>query len=171
MNRIVSIIAVFLGLGSSLNAHSESNFLLDYDKMIILDAEELAELGIKDAYEKMIPTLKKYIQNPAKIIENINRDMPSYSVSCLGKTYQIYSPMSPGVEGESWGKATHAFFEIINSQLVGVNVRFYAINGGNELGGMFLNEQEISAAKRSLKRKSDWPYIPTLDHSWYGQYH
>jgi hypothetical protein len=171
MIRIVSIFAAVLGLGASASANSENKFALDYDRMVILDAEELAEAGIKEAYEKLIPDLKKYIDNPAKVIENIDDNLPSYSVSCLGQTYQIYSPITSDAEGKSWGRATYAIFEIINSQLIGVNIKFYAINGGNDLGGMFLTEQQVATAKKSLKNKTDWPYLPTLEHSWYGQFH
>jgi hypothetical protein len=135
MNRIISIFAAVLGLSASAN--SENEFSLDYDQAVILDAEELAETGIREAYEKLFPVLKKYIQNPAKVIENIDNNLPSYSVSCLGHTYQIYSPITSDSEGESWGRATYAIFEIINSQLIGVNIKFYAVNGGNDLSVCF----------------------------------
>jgi hypothetical protein len=74
-------------------------------------------------------------------------------------------------EDESWGKATYALFSIVNAQLAGSPYRFYAINGGNDLGGMFLTLEEYEAAKRSLKRKSDWPYLPTDEPPDYGQPH
>jgi hypothetical protein len=83
----------------------------------------------------------------------------------------IYSPALPNEEGQSWGRATHAFFKIINDQLAKSEYRLYAINGGNDLGGIFLTQLESEAARKSLPRKEDWPYLPTPDHPWYGQYH
>jgi hypothetical protein len=49
--------------------------------------------------------------------------------------------------------------------------RLYAINGGSDLGGMFLTQSECEAARKSLSREEDWPYLPTLEPPWYGQYH
>jgi hypothetical protein len=36
---------------------------------------------------------------------------------------------------------------------------------------MFLTQPECEAARRSLPRKDDWPYLPTLEHPSYGQLH
>jgi hypothetical protein len=77
----------------------------------------------------------------------------------------------PQKEGESWGRATAAFFTIINVQLNSSLVKFYAINSGNDFGGMFLTQKEALAAKKHLIRKTDWPYLPTMTYPWYGQYH
>jgi hypothetical protein len=63
------------------------------------------------------------------------------------------------------------FFKIINDQLAKSEYRLYAINGGNDLGGMFLTQPECEAARKSLPRKDDWPYLLTLEHPWYGQLH
>jgi hypothetical protein len=69
----------------------------------------------------------------------------------------IYSRALPDDEGQPWGRAAYAFFKIINDQLRKSEYRFYAINGGNDLGGMFLAQPECEAARRSLPRKEDWP--------------
>jgi len=50
-------------------------------------------------------------------------------------------------------------------------MRFFAINGGNDLGGMFLTTVEAEEARKSLPRKQDWPYLPTMERTWGGQYH
>jgi hypothetical protein len=34
---------------------------------------------------------------------------------------------------------------------------------------MFLTHGECEEARRSLRRKEDWPYLPTLEHPWYGR--
>lgn len=108
---------------------------LNYDELIPLDAEALAETGLKPAYEELLPRLKKYVASPAAVSERIDSDAPSYAVSCLGTEYPIYAK---GDQDESWGRATFALFDIVNRQLAKTPYRFFAINGGNDLGGMFL---------------------------------
>jgi hypothetical protein len=144
---------------------------LDYNKMLLLDAEDLAEVGINEAYQSVVPVLGQYVPEPAQVQEVVNNDAPSYAVKCGDREFVIYSPALPNEEGQSWGRATHAFFKIINDQLTKSEYRLYAINGGNDLGGMFLTQPEWEAARKSLPRKEGWPYLPTPDHPWYGQYH
>jgi hypothetical protein len=137
----------------------------------LLDAEDLAEGGILQAYQSMRNVLAQYKTEPAQVQEFVDNNKPIYSVRCGDQEYEIYSPALPDDEGQSWGRAAHAFFKIINDQLSKSEYRLYAINGGNDLGGMFLTEAGCEAARRSLSRKEDWPYLPTLDHPWYGQNH
>jgi hypothetical protein len=99
---------------------------LNYDELVILDAEALAETGLKAAYEELLPHLTKYFASAAAVTERIDNDAP---------------------------------------------YRFFAINGGNDLGGMFLTPAQAEAAKQSLPRKQDWPYLPTASKPWYGRYH
>ncbi len=146
-------------------------FTVDYDKMISLDAEELAEAGIKRAYGSIVPLFREYASEPAEVLEAVDNDAPSYSVKCNGLEYLIYAPALLDNEGRSWGRAAHALFKIVNDQLMKSEYRLYAINGGNELGGMFLTQSDCELARRSLPRKEDWPYLPTLEHPWYGQLH
>jgi hypothetical protein len=144
------------------------SFALNYDDMIILDAEALAEGGIKSAYDELLPALRRHIPSAAPIEERMDNDAPSYSVVCSGREYFIYGGDD---QDESWGNATFALFDIINRQLERTQYRFFAINGGNDLGGMFLTVAEAEAAKQSLPRKQDWPYLPKLERPWYGQPH
>ncbi len=147
------------------------SFTLDYDKMLILDAEDLAEGGIKQAYASIAGELGKYIPDPAEIHEILDDDSPSYLVKCGDLEYPIYGPALPDEEGKAWGRAAYAFFEIVNDQLANSAYRLYAINGGNDLRGTFLTQPECEAARRSLREKKDWPYLPALEHPWYGQFH
>src|SRR5262245_3589275 len=87
---------------------------LNYDELIPLDAEALAEGGVKAAYEELLPHLKKYVAAPAAVSERNDHDAPSYAVTCLGTEYPIYAK---GDEDESWGRATFALFDIVNRQL------------------------------------------------------
>jgi hypothetical protein len=146
-------------------------FRLNYDKMLLLDAEDLAEAGIKNAYQAILTVLGQYVVKPAQVQEIVDNDAPSYVVRCGDFECVIYSPVLPNDEGQSWGRAAYAFCKMINDQLAKSEYRLYAINGGNDLGGMFLTQSECEAARKSLPRKQDWPYLPTLEHSWHGQHH
>ncbi|WP_047248292.1 hypothetical protein [Chromobacterium subtsugae] len=164
MKQLIAAVAARLG-------RCAGRLPLDYEQMVILDAESLTEAGIKEAYGMLMPILKKYLANPEALVEEIDCDLPSYSVVSAGVVYEIYSPALQMSEGDAWGRATYAFFAIINRQLKASAVKFYAIDNGNGLGGMFLSERQAAAACRNLKAKADWPYLPTLASPWYGQHH
>ena len=131
-------------------------FTLDYDQWIHLDAEDLAETGIAEAYERLLPELRKYVPHPEAVEEGIDNDTPS-SVRCGGREYAIYGPDLDEEGGGSWGRATVAFFALVNEQLAGSACRFYAINGGNDLGGMFLTSAQAQESRASLPRPPDPP--------------
>jgi hypothetical protein len=136
-----------------------------------LDAEYLAELGMEKRYKSLIPEMQKYIPQPAEIEEYIDYDKGIYIVQSLGIEYKIQDPEFNDLRFEAWGRATVAFFYIVNNQLQESNYKYYAINGGNELSGIFLTFTEVEAVRGSLPNKRDWPYIPIDDPPWYGQYH
>jgi hypothetical protein len=162
-------IAVLLGWYWSVAAGAQCMAAdLNYDDVVHLDAEELAETGIKRAYEELLPALKKHIASPAPLTEKIDSAAPSYSVQCQGVTYHIYGP---GDHEESWGRAAFAFFDIVNRQLAPTRYRLFAIDGGNGLGGLLLTVADAEAAKKSLKNRRDWPYLPTAEAPWHGMYH
>jgi hypothetical protein len=149
----------------------EMSFALDYDQWIHLDAEDLAETGIGEAYERLLPELRKYVPQPARVEEVIDNDAPSYSVRCATKEHSIDGPDLDDGIGNSWGRASFAFFSIVNDQLATSEYRLYAINGGNDLGGMFLTTAQARESRDSLPNRTDWPYLPTDEDPWYGQYH
>lgn len=144
---------------------------LDYDQLIPLDAEDLAEAGIQEAYESLLPELRKYVPRPAEVEEVIDNNVGRYAVKSGTKEFLIYAPDLYDEGGESWGRATVALFTIVNDQLANSQYRFYAINGGNDLGGMFLTPSQAAAAQEALPNKTDWPYFPKDEPNWYGQYH
>jgi hypothetical protein len=146
------------------------SFNLNYDDLVHLDAENLAEEGIGQAYESLLPELRKYVQQPVQIEEVIDNDAPSYAVKCGAQEFVIYEPELGDDNGNSWGRATYAFFTIVNDQLASSSYRFYAISGGNDLGGMFLTQAQAQEAQKTLPNKADWPYVPKDEQPWYGQY-
>jgi hypothetical protein len=147
------------------------SFELDYDQCILLDAEDLAETGILEAYEALLPKLRHYVPEPLRVAELIDNDTPRYSVRCGTKEYAISWPDPDDANSYGWGHATFALFSIVNDQLAGSDHRFYAINGGNDLVGMFLTPAQAQGAQETLPNRRDWPYLPTDKHPWYGQYH
>ena len=55
---------------------------LNYDDAIPLDAEALAEGGIAEAYESVLPKLRQFVKTPAIIEEERDDDASTYSVRC-----------------------------------------------------------------------------------------
>lgn len=143
----------------------------DYEKLILLDAEDLAEQGIAYAYKRLLHDLTKHVDHPEDVTELLDLNIPSYKIRFRGHEYLIYSAEEPGTEVESWGRATYFFFHIINQQLAGTGVQLYAINNGNDLSALFLAPEEAKGYQSALPHKTDWPYIPTLNAPWYGQFH
>jgi hypothetical protein len=84
-------------------SRARMKFSLDYTQMLVLDAEDLAEAGIKKAYESALPVLRQYVSEPAQVQEVFDNDTPSYLVRCGGQEYMIYSPALPEDEGQLWG--------------------------------------------------------------------
>jgi len=115
--------------------------------------------------------VKQHVATPAEVREANDPSVPRYLVSCRGLDYPVYSPELTDDGGQSWGRAAYAFFKMINDQLTNSEYQLFEINGGNDLGGMFLTRSEFEDARRSLPRREDWPYQPTLEHPWYGQPH
>lgn len=108
----------------------------------------------------MLPTLRQYVSTPASVEEIDRPETDYYAVRSQGVEYVIYGPGDSDTP-PAWGRATFALFDIVNRQLQNAPRKFYAINGGNDLGGMFLTEAELRAARHALPNRRDWPYLPT----------
>jgi len=124
---------------------------LDYDQLILLDAENLAEAGIREAYESLLPELRKYVPRPAEVEEVIDNDGGRYAVKSGTREFVIYAPELHDEGGESWGRATVAFFTIVNDQPANSQHRFYAINGGN----VFRTASPL--LQRPSRKQAGWP--------------
>jgi hypothetical protein len=106
---------------------------------------------------------------PAPVHEEIEEDQGRYSVEAQGVRYEIYGPSIR--EADSWGNATFAIFDIVNRQLEHTDVKLFALNGGNDLFGIFMTPEDADLARRALPNKRDWPYIATPEPNWNGAYH
>ena len=111
------------------------------------------------------------MDEPIQVEETLGEETGSYSIRYAEVELVIFSPELPDSGGEHWGRATAAFFSLVNSQLTSSPVRFYAFNNGNDLSGMFLEPAKAEEARQGLKRRTDWPYIPDSTPPWYGQFH
>ncbi len=146
---------------------------INYDVAFFLDAEALAEGGISEAYQKVMPELMRYIPDPVQIEEIIND--ANYAILAQGTLYSIF-PIDEFIENAAeqnlWGIAAYVFFKIINDQLIASKapVLFYAINGGNDLAGIFLSPADAKATQTSLRNPKDWPYLITPNPPYYGAY-
>ena len=144
---------------------------LDYNQAIHLDAEDLAEGGIGAAYATLQASLARYVIAPAGITEDLDTTTGRYAVRFGDHAFVVFDPSVPDAEERSWGLAAYALFAIVNEQLATSGHRFYAINDGNDLHGLFLTPTEAEAARTGLPRRADWPYLPTADGPWYGRFH
>ena len=77
---------------------------LDYDQMFLLDAEDLAEVGLKAAYTTLMPELACLVPSPVTLEEQVDSDSPRYAVVAAGTEYLIYAPELNDAEGRSWGR-------------------------------------------------------------------
>jgi hypothetical protein len=146
------------------------SFELNYDAIILLDAENLAEGGIGSAYAQLQQELQRHGATPEPIVEEFDHVRGGrYVVRCGGEVFVAYD--DDVTADDCWGQATYIFFAIVNRQLSASTHRFYAINGGNELAGFFLTPAQAAQACRSLTSKADWPYIPSPEPPWFGQPH
>lgn len=147
---------------------------IDYSRALHLDAEDLAEEGVLDAYDEIVPLLAEMGISARPVTSDLDISDGRYSVSFDGDLYEI-DPGGPpddwDRQGDAWGRATYALFDIVNRQLAGTGIRLYAIDGGNELSGIFLTAAQAERARRALPRKTDWPYFPTSEPTWFGMFH
>jgi hypothetical protein len=120
----------------------------------------------------LLPKLQQFIPEPVQIEEVLDTEIGRYSIKFREHEFVIYSPdQVDKADSWSWGKATFVFFHIVNEQLTSTSHGFYAIMGGNDLGGMFLTTDEVDKARKSLPMKRDWPYLPVDQPPWFGEYH
>ncbi|MFB9245122.1 hypothetical protein IV454_22245 [Massilia antarctica] len=160
MKRLVELLKSLLGLSQPASPPVSVN-PLDYEQLVALDAESLAEQGILTSYSELLPRLKEYSAAPLEVTEVQSNDGLGYTVEAGGRQFVIWEVLESGKQNnDGWERATVAFFQIVNASLEASTYHFYAINGGNDLFGMFLTEQEFIAARQAIARRSDWPWLP-----------
>lgn len=129
----------------------------DEDDVVLLDAEDLADGGILQAFEQLHPQLRQYDAADIDVAEEYDGEAGTYTVLAGGKSYVIRGPHA---RGDIWVLATIAFFDIVNAGLAQASHKFYALYGGNDLAGVFLSDEQFHAARSSIERHSHWPWMP-----------
>ncbi len=142
------------------------------ERLIILDAETLAEGGILDALERLRPHLELRGAVISSLSE-VQNDGETYIVEVNGARYDVYSPAElAGDPYLSWGLASETLFRIVNNLLADTSDdRFFALNGGNDLSGFFLPPAVVPHFAAAGTSKRDLPYFPTRQPPWFGMGH
>ena len=142
---------------------------LDYERLIMLDAERLFEQGMLEGYEAIIPKLKDFIE-PANMTEIFPDGTDDYLIEVQNKKYYLFNEdIAQKDIYDGWALATYTLFHVVNLQLVETDYQLYALYGANDLSGVFMTEEEVVARRRAFKdNHSEWPYIPTIEHPNFG---
>ena len=128
-----------------------------------IDAEELIEGSFSSLYDEV---RKKLIKHGIELEEDcIEEDVDtSEGVTTVSYNDQEYILCNNDIE-DSWERGAYVFFMIINSQIYDKNLKFYAVNGGNDLSGILLKKSEGARLMKLFANDEDLPYIPELPKS------
>lgn len=144
---------------------------IDYEKVIHLDAESLAEEGIAEAYAKLIAQYGDLGVEWLPLEEDFVGEVQGYGegeayrVTIGGRSeFVLGNPPS----GNPWAMASATFFDIMNRQLVERPFKFYALAGGNDLAAILLTDEEFEAARKYHAGTRDVPYLPNKTPPNYG---
>jgi hypothetical protein len=142
------------------------------------DAEDLAEGGVGEFIRKLESFLTRQGVTALEIEDEVNDK--NYSVHVNGVSHLIYDEAeydrdSNGEQpGLIWGLAMARGFRIVDGLLErsGSSERLYAVNGGNDLVGMFLTPEmhRIILAQPGVELPQA-PYAPTEEYEWFGAPH
>jgi hypothetical protein len=163
MPQIKALLKYIFGSPAEAKSPEDS---IDYEQVVHLDAEDLAEQGIKTAYVELMPALLRHSKAPIEISEEIDADAGSYTVVANGSRHEIWAPALNSEDG--WARAAVTLFSIVNANLDQSSVKFYALYGGNDLSGVFLTSEQYALARKTIKNPSYWPYLPVMEPPHYG---
>ena len=132
-----------------------------------IDAEELIEGSFSSLYDDV---REKLIKHGIELEEDcIEEDVDtSEGVTTINYNDQEYILCNNDIE-DSWERGAYVFFMIINSQIYDKNLKFYAVNGGNDLSGILLKKSEVARLMKSFPDDEDLPYIPEKPGSMNGE--
>lgn len=152
----VQVVNVDLKTSSHISPEKAMDDFYQTYRVKDLDAEELAELGIKKLYLEFCAEFPDLLPNPEEIIEITNEE--SYYISYKKSRYMVFDPVINGKSWNSWEAAASIFFLIINDQLPS-DLKLYALRGGEELEGVILNRKEYDTVCRNDNLKFIRPYL------------
>jgi hypothetical protein len=190
MNDFVSALEAagyFNGLTSEQTAELKGHLIehgwagIFYDdsyRFFHADAEDLAEGGVGQFIQRVGPFLARQGVAALEIEDEVGEK--NYKVRVNGVEHLIYDEAeydrdSGGEElGLIWGLAMARGFRIVDGLLekAGSPERLYAVNGGNDLFGLFLTPEmhRIILAQPGVDLPSA-PYKPTEEYEWFGAAH
>lgn len=159
-------LAALLGTATGSVARQAGGDPIPYDEVLNLDAETLAEVGIVQVYDEIEPVIASHGGTPDSFREIVDEQSGSYAIEHRGVVY----PVSGGDIGvaQGWGNAAAVFFEIVNRQMEGSEYRFYALDHGNGLQGVFLTDQQFAAARAFHRKGVNVPFVPTREPPMFG---
>ncbi len=177
MRFVTSLIAVVLAAcsasGTTADADAESVGAdpIDYETVIHLDAEFLAETGMAQAYEGLQKQSGDLGVRWAPMREMWDGQEKGYDggenyrVEVNGKVYPVFGSRP---NDDYWAMATATFFDVVNSQLSERPFKFYALYAGNDLHAVRLTPEQFERAKLYHKQPWNRPYIPNYTPPNYG---
>ena len=128
------------------------------ERLMHLDAEELAEGGIFDALMRNGP---KFVSRGASVVQfRQSCNDAGYEIEINHRNFKIYD----GSEMQDcWGLASASFFEIANFLLEGNRCgdRAYALYGGNDLHGVLMSSQMFETIVQNTTDARELPYEPS----------
>ena len=132
-----------------------------------IDAEELIEGSFSSLYDDV---REKLIKHGIELEEDCIEEGvdTSEGVTTISYNDQEYILCNNDIE-DSWERGAYVFFMIINSQIYDKNLKFYAVNGGNDLSGILLKISEVARLMKSFPGDEDLPYIPEKPGSMDGE--
>jgi hypothetical protein len=127
------------------------------------DAEDLAEGGVAGFLESISPVLSALGVSAAVDEDGFSDN--EYWLRIWGRRWVIYSAdeLASHPEGSNiWALATVRTFAMVNERLAeaGVRDRLYAVNGGNDLWGIFLTPEQLQAIHDYAGPVRGRPYSP-----------
>jgi len=138
------------------------------------DAEELAEGGVAGFLDSVGPFLESEGVALGVIQEDSSAD--HYTLHVAGRDWVIYDEGAVARDanepGVLWARASLNAFTLVNELLrdAGSLEHLYAVNGGNDLFGMFLTEGQLTVVRQHAGGSiRGTPYELRDDPPWYGE--
>jgi hypothetical protein len=136
--------------------------LYSSNRIIVLDAEELAEGGFQ---RRLVEASASLEARGFKLdhFEEIETEDGGQDVVVNGRRYRLYDGADlAGNDDLLWTKPSLAFWQAVNDNIApGSPEKFYLLNEANDLAGLFLDERVYRYWTESPSlRPGDKPYAP-----------
>ncbi len=172
-NLIACVLAACTASGTTSDSSAKPNGgdPINYELAIHLDAESLAEMGMKEAYvelQRQSVDIEVQWAPMREMFDGKNEGFDggaNYRVEVNRKVYPVFGSTPAN---DPWAVATATFFDVVNSQLSDFPFKFYAINAGNDLYAIRLTAEEFKRAQLYHMGSPYGPYLPNYTPPNYG---